>query len=241
MAQNSIYKPTKADFERARVVREEFRSAARKKLELAKEDDKCTVALGRSAYEMQKEKYWLLLKARNGKPFQSFEHWMREDGFGIHRTTILDAILVIKQFKGVPSKVMDEIGSSKCEELARVKRDRPDKFNAVLKMVREAPDMTFKEVRDLATTVVANKDGGALTRWTRMEFALREEDAAVVRQALIVAGVEHPIANADTPYALGAQLKSICDEYLTGEDQIRIWKKLDAAGAFTGTRFKLET
>ena len=236
----SVYRPTAEDIRRANEVRERIRRNVEEQLKADRDTEGRMMAIGRDAMLVRDRKMWLLFRSRKTrKPFHSFHHWLSEDCMGLGRSTVYDAILASQYLVPLPAKTLEELGKSKCYELARVKRDMPSEFKPLMKAVMARPELSVRDVQTMVTSALAGQSynsGG----WERMEIALRAADMAVVRQALIVAGVEHPVKQPDTPFAVGAQLKAICEEYLSGEEQRSIWKKLDKAGAFTGSRFKLE-
>jgi hypothetical protein len=240
---HSVYRPTPEEKRKASRLREEFIGLVAEHQQAMLSAERRMMRMGQLAQQIQDGRLWLFWTSKaTGRPYRSFDEFLKDAGLGKDRSIVYDAITAAKQLKDLRPSTLEKLGKSKCYELARVRREAPRHFRPVLRTLLEKPELTVKQTKDIAATAIANPNSneGTKERWVNMEFLLRDSDAQVVKQALAVCQTLNTLADPDSDYTLGRHLKLICENYLTDEDARRTWKQLDKAGAFTGSSFRLE-
>ncbi|MCI0626024.1 MAG: hypothetical protein L0387_31010 [Acidobacteria bacterium] len=244
---SSVYSPSEAEVKKANAAKDELFELAAEHRQAMLSAERRMMRMGELALKIQQRKWWLLLKRKDGKPYHSFDQLIQELKLdGMSYRSVYNAMDAAKQLSDMRPSTLETLGKSKCYELARVKREAPRQFRPVLRALLEKPEMSVREVKNIAATAIAspnpnpNGNGGPKERWVNMEFILRDSDAQVVKQALAVAQAMDPERHAESEYTLGRHLRRICDEFLLGGEQQQVWRNLDQAGAFSGAAFKLE-
>lgn len=237
----SIYRPPEAEIRRANQVRERILENVAAQQRSDAQSERRMMQIGNDARLVQSRRWWMIfLSRKTRKPFASFNRWLSEDCMGVCRSTVYKAILAATHLKELPPAALEELGHEKSYLLATLRRDSPTRYDSLLKTVLASPDLRVEDVKALVVNAMGNGDQSGGERWVSIEFLLRESDAQLVKQALAVQQAMQPAAQPDSEYALGVHLKAICSEFLTGSEAEKVWKKLDKAGAFSGSGFKLE-
>ena len=173
----------------------------------------------------------------NGKTFQTFDHYVEEE-VGVSKSKVYMMLGVVDHLsKKLSHTRMEELGKTRCYELARLAAERPKQLDRVLQKVENNPNIPVNEVRDIVEAAIENR---AYERFQRLEFAVKEGDVATVIEALAVMQAGEPVENPDSASGRGVHLVNVCREYLSGEEETRVLKELKKNGFFKKVPFELE-
>lgn len=196
--------------------------------------------LGKLLTKVRDEGYWKTWRGPRGQSYTLFDDYM-EGEVGISKSKGY-ALLNVVDYLKLPIAKLEELGKSACYELARVGKEMPKSLPRVIARIDKEAEKGPVSLQRIKTMVAVTLEGSHLPsgRYTSLDFLLAEESAGVVIKALKVMQAEEPLENPAGPAARGVHLKSICEEFLSGEDQKRTLKQLEKAGAFTNSNFILE-
>jgi hypothetical protein len=180
---------------------------------------------------------WKDWKKKDGKCFQTFDDYI-ETEVGVSKSKGYMMMDVVDHLK-LPAPKLEELGKTRCYELARAAREKPKSFGRVLEKVRKNPEMTVGEVKTLVDAHIAGRSLHT-ERYARIEFVVKDDDMQTVEEALAVMQAQEPVDIPDSAFGRGVHLISIAQEYLSGEEETKILKELKKSGFFRKTPFQLE-
>lgn len=172
------------------------------------------------------------------KPYRSFDSWLFSE-VGQSRASVYRYLGLKDYLKNVPDGVLEEIGSSRCFELAKVGREKPSLLPRFLKEIKEHPDLPVVSLRNMVANSLA---GGSFDsgHYEEICFVVKCEDLPYVHKALAVMQAMDAVENPDTVAGRGVHLVSLAQSFLSGNEESKILKQLEDVGAFSKTPFKVE-
>jgi hypothetical protein len=173
--------------------------------------------------------------------YKTFDDYVESDELGVSKSKAYALLSVVDNLK-LPMSRLEELGKSACYELARLGKEKPKSLKKVMERINresEKGPVTIQRVRTMVSVALEGSHLGN-GHYTNLDFLLPEERAGVVIKALKVIQAIEPLENPSGPAARGVHLISICEEYLSGEEQKKVVKQLEKAGGFSGTNFQLE-
>lgn len=196
--------------------------------------------LGKLLVKIRDEGYWKEWEGPDNRSYTLFDDYMEKE-VGVSKSKCYALINVVENLK-LPVSKMEELGKSACYELARVGKEKPKALQRILDRIEKESEKGPVSLQRIRTMVNVVLEGSHLPsgKYINLDFLLAEDRASVVMKALKVIQAEEPVEEPSSPAARGIHLLSICEEYLSGEAQKKTLKKLEKAGAFDNTPFKLE-
>jgi hypothetical protein len=160
------------------------------------------------------------------KAFTTFTAYLRSRAHG-SRSSVYRFLGVKKHLGDVPSETLEKFGQTKCYELAKVARDKPDLLGNFLKDTA-VPLYTLKQQ---VTNVLAGHhfDSGA---YERIEFAVKTEDVLFISKGLAVLQSMEAVEDPETAVGRGKHLVSVFQEFLSVPAHAKVLRKLEEAGEF---------
>lgn len=203
------------------------------------EQERTIPALASRAFLVGKYRLFTLRKnPATKKNYRTFSEWLASE---VHssRSGAFRFFGVIKYLETVPSETLEEIGKSRCFELAKVGREKPSLLPRFLKEIQKHPEIPVVSLHNMVANSLA---GGSFDsgRYEEICFVVKSEDVPYVRKALAVMQAMEAVENPDTAAGRGVHLVGICQDYLSGNQENKILKKLEEGGAFSGTPFRVE-
>ena len=204
------------------------------------ERERTIPALASRAFLVGKYRLFRLRKnPATKKNYTTFTEWLAGE---VHssRSSTFRFLGVIKYLADVPSETLEEIGNSRCFELAKVGRDKPSLLPRFLKEIEKHPEIPVVSLRNMVANSLA---GGSFDsgRYEEICFVVKSEDMAYVKKALAVMQAMEAVENPETAAGRGVHLISLAQNFLSGKEESKILKSLEAAGAFNGkSAFKVE-
>lgn len=196
--------------------------------------------MGKLLVKIRDEGYWKEDRGPHGERYTLFDDWI-EARMQISKSKGY-ALLAVCDYLKLPIAKLEELGKSACYELARVGKEMPKSLPKVIARIEKESKDGPVSLQRIQTMVAVTLEGSHLPsgRYTNLDFLLQEERAGVVIKALKVIQTIEPLENSAGPAARGVHLISICEEYLSGEEQKKVVKQLEKAGAFANSNFILE-
>jgi hypothetical protein len=201
--------------------------------------DKKIVTLAILVTKVQQQKLYKEWKDPHTKKFyKTFGGWMHAE-IKESRANVYRFIGVREHLKNIPDKKLEEIGNTRCFELVKIARDKPSMLGRFIKAIEKKPDMPVITLRTMVANTLA---GGGFDsgQYDSIEFVVKREDAPYVHKALAVMQAVDAVSNPETPSGRGVHLIGLCQEYLSGREQVSILKRLEEAGAFSHAAWKIE-
>lgn len=219
-------------------IRKEIQTLSARLHAIREEADHGLVRLSNLVYTVQqKQLFREWVDPNTKKPFTSFETWIKVDT-GQSKASIYRFIGVKEHLKFADS-TLESLGACKCFELVKVAKEKPKILSRLVDHLKKNPDIPLYTVQQLATNAIHGRSWDSGT-YERIDFAVKTEDAPVVRKALAVMqavdGVDHP----ETAAGRGTLLVSILQDYLSGHEEAKVLTKLEKAGAFNNSSFIVE-
>lgn len=198
--------------------------------------------MGKLLVKVREEGYWKEWKGPKGERYTLFDDYMELE-VGISKSKGYALLSVIDYLK-LPAAKLEELGKSKCYELARLAREKPKSLGHVLERIEKESQKGPISIERVKTMVSVTLEGSHLPNghYVTLDFLLREGDQfGVVSRALQVLQAEEPVESPTGSAARGVHLVSLCQEFLTEESHKKTEKQLEKAGAFKpNTNFILE-
>jgi hypothetical protein len=198
------------------------------------------VGLANRTFLVQKyQLFRLRINPATKKKYATFTEWISNE---VHssRASNFRFLGVKKYLSEVPNETLEEIGKSRCFELAKVGREKPSLLPRFLKEIEKHPEIPVVSLHNMVANSLA---GGTFDsgRYEEISFVVKAEDLAYVKKALAVMQAMEAVENPDTAAGRGVHLVSLSQEFLSGKEESKILKQLEAAGAFNGkSAFKVE-
>jgi hypothetical protein len=200
------------------------------------------IRLAHTVKEIRDEGYWKEWKREDGDKFKSFNDWLETECTIGKRTKVYELIGIVERLPGISMQRMMSMGKTACASIARVGRHKPSQVAKVIEHVEEAlargEPLSAEEVKQVAENVIAGQNPGS-QRYMHMEFMVPMDQEHIVRKALAVMDLQHPVEDPESPLGMGLSLVKIAAEYLSGNLETRILKDLEKAGKFDASRFRL--
>lgn len=221
--------------EKPEVVRQRIKETREWIARIGKEAQKRWMRLGSDLQIVRDKVLWKDWRDGKGRKFPTFDDYVQSE-VGVSKSKVYYLLSVADNLKLPPAR-LEDLGKTKCYELARVAQERPKEFPRILQRIEKDPEMTVNEVRDIVESAIA---GRAVEHYTRLDFAVKEGDVQTIVEALAVMQAQEPVENSDSASGRGVHLVNICREYLTDEEAIEVLKGLKKAGFFKKVPFELE-
>jgi hypothetical protein len=226
---------SEAEVKRALQTRQEILEDFKKMSAAEKQDNESKMRAATRLWKVVDHQWFKVFPApKKIGVFRTIDQWIRTE-LKESRSTVFNLIRIGKHLKGYDAGDLEKIGYSKVIELSRVARDRPKKAKEFEKLLRSKPDLTITDVKRIAANILADQHYDE-TNWVHFHFSLKDKEANVVRDALAVQQVLEPQDDPESPTAIGIHMRSICEEYLSGEEQKRVKSQIRRAG---NTNFKV--
>lgn len=221
------------------AIRKEIQSLADKLHDMRGEADKKLARLSNlvaTVSELKLFREWKHPKTR--KYYKTFDSWLSAE-VRESRSSVYRFIGVRQHLKSIPDSRLESIGASRCFELVKVAREKPTMLPRFLKEIEKNPELEVVTLRAMVSNTLAGGhfDSG---EYESIEFVVKKEDAPYVHKTLAVMQAVEPVSNPEAASGRGVHLISICQEYLSGREQVAILRNLEEAGAFSKAAWKIE-
>jgi hypothetical protein len=220
-------------------IRKEIQSLATELHEMRDKADKKLVRLSNLVATVSELKLFREWKhPKTGKNYKTFDSWLGAE-VRESRSSVYRFIGVRQYLKSLPDSKLEEIGIMRCFELVKIAREQPTMLPRFLKEIEKNPQLEVVTLKAMVSNTLAGGefDSG---EYESIEFVVKKEDAPYVHKALAVMQAVEAVANPDAPSGRGVHLVSLCQEYLSGREQVAILKNLEEAGAFNKAAWKIE-
>jgi len=222
----------------SKAIRREIQLLADELHDMRGKADRKLARLSNLVATVSKLKLFREWKNPKGKFYKTFDSWLSSE-VRESRSSVYRFIGVRQHLKSLSDSRLESIGASRCFELVKVARDKPKMLPRFLKEIEKNPELEVVTLRAMVSNTLA---GGAFDsgEYESIEFVVKKEDAPYVHKTLAVMQAVEPVSNPDAASGRGVHLISICQEYLSGRDQVAILKSLEEAGAFNRAAWKIE-
>lgn len=193
--------------------------------------DKKIVHLANNVFLVRENKLWKSrISKKTRKTYASFGNWLGAEVLE-SRSSVYRFLSARKYLTSVPNETLEKIGNSKCFELARLGREKPELLPRFLKEVVKRPEIQVVSLHNMVENSIAGGkfDSG---QYESIQFTVKVEDLDVIHKALAVIQAQEAVDNPSTASGRGVHLVSICQEFLSGDDERKILANLKEAGAF---------
>lgn len=202
--------------------------------------EKKIVHLATNVYKVREHKLWKQRKDKTTRRFYtSFGAWLAAEVME-SRASVYRFLIAKKYLGSIPHETLEKIGNSRCFELARLGRERAELLPRFVREVLKRPDIQVVSLRNMVENSIAGGkfDSG---QYESISFTVKAEDLAYVEKAMAVMQSLEAVENPESASGRGAHLISLCQEYLSGDEESKILANLEEAGAFDKSGgFKIE-
>jgi hypothetical protein len=160
--------------------------------------------------------------AETGRRYESFHQWLKAE-VGANRSVVY-RLLAVADRAALNPPTMRKLGLRGCLRLAQVARHDPGKARELVRRLEAGENLQPADIDQAIAEVATGKPKAV---W--IEVAVDPETAERIETALLVENVLDPVEQPETPWGRGQLLYGICEEYLSGEEQIRVLETLRKA------------
>lgn len=210
------------------VVRKEFQGLVKDERKAFENSSQISLKLALRAYEIQYHQHWRHYLSKNtDKAFATFGEWLREDA-GESRTRVFAKLGIVK-YLPLSAEKMEELGLTKCEEVAKVAKHAPRRLAKLIEQVQEHPEMTAKDVKQLVSRTL---DGHTPEpqKYKYFELAMTEAEAAEFYMALQIMQAQDPLNDPENQVSMGRHVHNICVDWMTTAEAQETREKLEKSG-----------